>query len=284
MGHQRMGDIPTSQKWVNVVEKIAMVSAGAGGRGASSGGGGGGAAGGTGGGDPLIVNQIAKTILEAAEGGLIAAVNDPGLQSTFYLLTQLVLSAREEDWQGSLDKIGIKLDADATVFDLTAEVQRLIDGDLSRRGRPTTIGEIARQAAGEAIADVTRDEMISLFGTDHDDLKRAVKMMSTKAGFSDLCQSFFGNFTARFLDSYASRIVPGMAGSPAFETVQDFADFRESLFRHCHESARIVHDFGGEWFSKAQWQQGINRKNANGFIAVALEKMRQELKRQREAT
>src|SRR3954468_11981715 len=66
MGHQRLGDIPKTQKWKSVVEKITSIGGGASGEGSGG----------------AHVNTIAATILEAAEGGLAEAVNDPGLQST----------------------------------------------------------------------------------------------------------------------------------------------------------------------------------------------------------
>jgi hypothetical protein len=268
MGHQRLGEIPKTQKWNAVVEKITSAV------GASS----------VEGIYHIDVGQIASQILVAAEGGLVRAIDDPGLESTVYLLTQLVLAARKEDWQGALDEVGIKLDSGASVFELTAEVQRVIDEDVRRQGRPTTVGEMARQAAGETLAELTRNEAISLFDSGRDELRQAVKKLSTKAGFSDLGQRFFGNFTARFLDSYTSKILPRMAGSDAFKGIQDFSDFRQSLFVHCYQSAKIVHDFSGEWYSKTEWEKGIDRKNTGGFIAVALEKLRRELKKQREAT
>ena len=68
-----------------------------------------------------------------------------------------------------------------------------------------------------------------------------------------------------------------MAGTGAFGNVQDFSDFRQSLYRHCYQSARIVHDFCGEWYSKTQWERGSTCENTAGFVAVALEKLRAEL-------
>ncbi len=171
MGHQRLGEIPKTQKWKKVVEKITS-EVGASPSGQAT--------------PQVDVAQIAYEILIAGEGGLAEATNDPGLQSTVYLLTQIVLSARQEDWQAGLAAIGLKLDKDASVFDLTGEVQRVIDEDVRRHGRPTTVGEIARQAAGEALAELTRDEAISLFGSGRDEVQQAVKKLSTKAGFAKL--------------------------------------------------------------------------------------------------
>ncbi|MCI0640295.1 MAG: hypothetical protein L0Y72_12615 [Gemmataceae bacterium] len=266
MGHQRLGEISNTQKWKKVVEKITSALRTSSPQGVGE----------------IDVESIATQILQAAEGGLHEAVNDPGLQSTVFLLTQIVLAARAQDWQSGLDTVGIRLHSDATVFDLTAEVQRVIDQDVRRHGRPTTIGEIARQAAGEALAELTRDQAISLFGSGRDELQHAVKNFSTKAGFCDLGQRFFGNFTARYLDSYASKIVPRVAGSGALLAIQHFSEFRQSLFQHCYQSAKIVHDFSGEWYSKTEWEKGIDRQNTRGFVAVAIQKLGQELKKQRE--
>ena len=71
MGHQRLGAIPTSQKWSAVVAEVA------GGQPAAQE-------------EPLpateSVGDIARRTLEAAEEGLRKAIDDPGLRFTFFLL------------------------------------------------------------------------------------------------------------------------------------------------------------------------------------------------------
>lgn len=265
MGHQRLGDIPKTQKWTAVVERLG-------------GGGGGTVASAT----PVAsVEKVSAEILFAAEGGLQQSINDRGLQFTFYLLTQIVLTARSDDWTAELAERGIRLHSDASVFDLTAEIQRLVSEDARTHGRVSTISEIAQQAACEAVAHLTKDKAATLFGSGRDELQQAIRKLSTKAGFSDLGQKFFGNFVARYLDFFASKILPGIA-SEHFR-LQDYSNFRQALYMHCHQSAKIVHDFSGEWYSKTEWEKGITLDNSRGFIAVALEKLRAELKKQREA-
>jgi hypothetical protein len=41
-----------------------------------------------------------------------------------------------------------------------------------------------------------------------------------------------------------------------------------------------VRDFCGEWYSKTEYLQGINLENTSGFIAVAIKKLRAEIKQQ----
>jgi hypothetical protein len=207
---------------------------------------------------------------------------DPSFNYTVYLLTQIVLAAQKDDWQAGLDAVGIKLGADATVFDLTGEVHRVIE-DYRRRNRGSvTIGEMAQQAAGETLTHLAKDNAVSLFGSGRDELQRAVKQLSTKAGFCDLGQRFFGNFTSRFLDFYTSKILPRQAGKPGFQIASDLNDFKQTLFEHCHQSAKIVHDFCGQWYSKTEWKRGIDLHNASELVTHALDKMRDELKLQRE--
>lgn len=271
MGHQRLGDIPKTQKWKSVVAKI------------TGGGGGGGAA------QPNVteapastVPEVAREILIAAEGGLAEVKADGGFRHTLFLLTQIVLAARLDDWQAGLSALGINLDADASVFDLTGEIHRVIEDHRRRHRGSVTIGEMAQQAAGEAVSYLAKDDAITLFGSGRDELHAATKKLSTKAGFSDLAQRFFGNFTARYLDFYASKILPKQAGHPGFESAGDFNDFKQALFDHCHQSARIVHDFCGQWYSKTEWERGIDQQNIVGLVNHALDKIRDELKKQRE--
>jgi hypothetical protein len=66
-----------------------------------------------------------------------------------HLLTQIVLAARKEDWHEQLANIGIRLSSNATFFDLTAEIQNVIDDHIANYGRRSDVSEMAQQAAGE---------------------------------------------------------------------------------------------------------------------------------------
>ncbi|MCI0577662.1 MAG: hypothetical protein L0331_15860, partial [Chloroflexi bacterium] len=122
MGHIKLGTIPKSKKWSVVVSEVM----GEGGAGSSK----------------LLtddVEHIASKTIEAAQGGLKQAINDAGLQYTFYLLTQIVLLAREKDWYESLPRLGIRISGHNTLFDLTAEMQAAIDDYLSSQNAQTDI-------------------------------------------------------------------------------------------------------------------------------------------------
>jgi hypothetical protein len=119
-----------------------------------------------------------------------------------------------------------------------------------------------------------------LFGGSSDDVRNAIRSLSTKKGFGDLGQRFFGRFVARFLNFYLSRVTAASLGSPRLRDLGDVAQFNDALRLHCDQSARIVRDFCGEWFSKTVYREGIDLKNTSRFLAVAFKKLRGELDRQ----
>ena len=273
MGHTRLGTIPKTKRFVQVV--AAMTGAVSG----SAAGGGGEPEQRRSGLLPDDIPHIAGQVLKATQGGLIAAVEDEGLRYTVYLLTQIVLAARMENWQEPLRQAGILLPSDATPFDLTTEVQRVIDDHLAARAAVTDVSEIAQQAAGDALLTLTVSKANTLFGSD---LQPALRILSTKAGFSDLGQQFFSQFMYRYLNFYLSRVTAKYTGGERLPTVGELARFNKMLEIHCFQSAHIVHDFCGGWYSKTNFEQGINQKNTSNFLRIALQKLRRELAQQEE--
>lgn len=265
MGHTRLGAIPKSRKWREVV---ALVT-------------------GEGLADGVVptaadMTGIAAKTLDAAQKGLEKAVADAGVRYTFFLLTQLALAARSPDWEAALGRHGIRLANDSTLFDFTAEVQYAIDRYVGRSpSGATDLSEIAQQSAGEAITSLVGMRTESLFGGSSDDVRDAMHSFSTKKGFGELGQRFFGRFVARFLNFYLSRVTAAQLGKPRLQDLGDIAQFNDALRSHCDQSARIVRDYCGTWYSKTDYEQGINPENTSRFLAVAMQKLRSELEQQK---
>jgi hypothetical protein len=265
MGHTRLGNIPTGKKWKAVVEALAASR------------------------DDIVtfgilsedIELVASKTLEAAKAGLNRALDDEGLKYTFFVLTQLAIASREADWKTRLSQVGIEVPTETSPFALSAEVHKSIDDYLSKRGQGSDISEIAQQAAGEALTSLTAEEAKSLFGTGESELRNAVRRLSTSRGFADLGQKFFGRFMSRFLNFYLSRATAAQVGGSKFQSTTDVSRFNNLLEQHCEQSARIVRDFCGEWYSKTEYRQGIDLENTSRFMAVAVKKLQSELERQR---
>jgi len=259
MGHQRPGGIPKTQKWDAVVARLLDGSGLA----------------------REDIGEIAALTLDAAGPALEKAVDDLGLRHTFFLLTQIALASRQDDWQIRLAEAGINITNDASIFDLTAGLQLAIDDYVSEHGRATDISEMAQRAAGEALASLAADNSVTLFGSGGAELQSAIRGLSTSKGFSDLGQMFFGRFTMRFLNFYLSRITARELGTERVPNVAEVSRFNDTLRTHCEQSARITRDFCGQWYSKTEYMEGIDRHNAARFMAIALRKLSRELAKQR---
>lgn len=264
MGHTRLGEVPKTRKWSELVEQISGI--GRTGNVATA---------------DVIVGMIAAQTLDATQESLKKAATDPGVRYSFYLITQVALASRASNWESALGALGIHLSEGSTVFDFTVEMQSAIDRHIgASRSGSTDLSEIAQQSAGEAIASLVGSKTVSMFAGSSDDVRNAVRCLSTKKGFGDLGQRFFGRFVARFLNFYLSRATAASLGSPRLGGLSDIARFNDALRLHCDQSARIVRDFCGEWFSKTVYREGIDLKNTSKFLAVAFKKLRSELDRQ----
>jgi hypothetical protein len=261
VGHTRLGAIPKLRRWADVVAAFvdADVSHAA-----------------------TPVSAVAGLTLAAAEPALRAAVDDVGVRQSFLALAKVVLAAKTDDWRTALAALGIVLPDQPSLFDLTAGVQFAIDDAVLAAGAASDVGEMAHRAAAQALTELAGLAEVNLFGPDESELQRAVAQLATKKGFADLGQRFFGHFLARFLNFYLSRVTAQAAG--ASETLRDIGElsrFNARLNHHCVESARIVRDFCGEWFSKTTYLEGIDEKNSARFVAVAMRKLADEVQRQR---
>jgi hypothetical protein len=266
MGHTRLGEVPKTRKWNELVRQVAGLNVGGSALPAAA-----------------SVGAIAARTLDAAQRGLDRAIDDPGVRYTFFLLTQVALASRTSDWEIVLGEHDIRLSDESTVFDFTVEMHGAIDRYISRSSfGATDLSEIAQQAAGEALASLAGGRTINLFGGNKEELQHAIRTLSTKKGFGELGQRFFGRFVARFLNFYLSRITASALGGPRLPDLGDVAQFNDALRSHCDQSARIVRDFCGEWYSKTEYQKGINLENTSRFLAIALKKLRSELGQQKE--
>ena len=252
MGHTRLGALPATRKWGQVVDLIAMGADAA---------------------------QVANATITAAERGLNLASDDKALVETVYLLSQLPLAARSDDFVGALRQAGLNVPDAPGLMDVVGAFSEAVDAKL-QNGSRTDLGEMAQMAAAETITKILGERTHSLFGVAPDDVRRTLAGLATSAQFSAFASHFFARLTTRCLDYFLSRAFSYHTGEGRrFATLAQQAKFDEALNLHCREASKIVEEFSGGWFSKTNWEKGgISRKEASGFAHVALQKLVAELK------
>ena len=254
MGHNRLGTLPRTRKWVNVVDLLWL------GR---------------------DVPEIASATLKASESGLKIAQQDTGLAHTFWLLAQLPIAANEAEFLVTLRKVGLNVSDEMTLLELSSCFTEAVDGFLRKNRNRSDLAEMAELAGAESLTAICGKKTGSLFGTTTDEVQNMLRELSSPRQFAILARDFFSRFTRRYLGYYLSRELSNQVGGDGrFDNIQEHAEFNKSLDLHCYQAARIIEDFARDWYFKTVSEEsGITPEKAKHFAYVALKKIGGELKR-----
>jgi hypothetical protein len=207
MGHIRLGDLPRTRKWTQVV---GLIEGGAG------------------------TAQIANATIIAAEKGLGFAARDNGVVETIWLLTKLPLAARSEDFAQALRDCGLSVSDSPGLMEIVGAVADAIDAKMPNCKGRTDLGEMAQMAAAETLTEVIGQRTHSLFGTTPDDVQQAFSKLATNKQFSTFAKDFFARFTNKCMNYFLSRALPHNVGEgQRFTTLSQQAEFTKALETHC---------------------------------------------------
>lgn len=251
MGHIRLGTLPRTRRWIQVLDLI-----------------------GEGAGTP----EVSVATMGASKQGLISAAKDPGLVYTFWLLTQIPLAARSNDFVARLQKLGLEITEPPSVLEIAGAFMGAVDAHVRRTGGRTDLGEMAQMAASETLTVLGIPATANLFETTPADVQQSIRSFSTSRQFSTLAREFFTRLTRKYLTYFLSRELSNyVSGDGRFANIDKHAEFNKGLDLHCRQASRIIEEFSGGWFSKANYQRGITREKAAGFIHIAIKKLCAEL-------
>ena len=228
MGHIRLGVLPRSRKWRQVVDELS---------------------------EGADVAEVACASAEAAEAALATASRDPALADALWLLTHIPLAARGPDYADDLDALGLGTDAPESLPDLTAAISAALDEKTRISGGRTDLGEMAGLALVESLAATVGPELPGLFEPTPAELRTALGRLASGDRFARLARDFFSRLTHRCLDYYLSRELAKHVGSGnRFADDGNRARFDAALAQHCREASRIVESFAGGWYGKNVYQ------------------------------
>jgi len=258
MGHIRLGVLPKTRKWRQVVDELRL------------------------GGN---VEAVAASASVASEASLQGASNDPAFLHGFWLLTQIPLAARGPNFAGDLRRLGLQVADQPGLMDVVGAVSDAVDRYAREQGGRTDLGEMAQMAAVESLTAIVGPTLPSLFGPGPAEVQRAIGRLAVGDRFSALAREFFARLTQRSLDYYLSReLNRHIGGGERFGDDVARAQFDDALYRHCREASRIIEAFAGGWYGKNVYQgDGLTPDAVRKFAPVAFKKIRAELRKRRDA-
>lgn len=259
MGHIRLGVLPRSRKWRNVVEKLRL--------GENAG-------------------KVAQAAFEAAEGNLKGADRDPTFLKSLSLLAELPIAARGPSFFSDANRLGLTLPDSPGLMQILAAFSAAIDHHADQSGGRTDLGEMAQMAAVESLVAILAPRLPSLFDPTAAEVQRELGRFSSGQNFSVLAEEFFARLTQRVLHYYLSRELTNHVGQgKRFASDVERAEFDAALDLHCREASRIVREFAGGWYGKTVYQkpEGITPDAVRSFASVAFKKIRAELRKRQDA-
>lgn len=253
MGHVRLGEIPKTRQWNEVVGLISL------------------------GANP---QQIANATIRAAEQNFKDVSEDRGLVEALWLLMQLPSAARSEDFAQTLRECGFQLEHPPNLMELLSGFSQAVDQTLANNCGRTDLGEMAQMAAVETLAEVVGQRANNLFGSTSAEIQDEIRKLYTVKQFGAFARHFFSRLIFKSLDYFLSRVLARFLGQgERFVTLAEQRAFSDALEVHCEEASLVVEKFSGEWFSKTHWEEGGSDRDAvKKFACGAINKLLEVLK------
>ena len=260
MGHERVGFLPKTKKWKDLVRQVGAVSA-----------------------SDSPVEPLAKKTLKNVRERFEDLFRDDAVKAAFAFLVAFARACRSPDAQAELRDSGIIVSERPTPL----SVAKALRDSVPRKEAASEYGQLALAAATDAIANWHREHtqaQIPLFHTSGMSFD-SWRDLGKGAGFCELSRLYFGKLTERylnyFLDRAASSTLPNIQQRETFrKRIQAYVD---DISRHAFETAKITQSFSAGWFNAHTRERLPDSQELEGFLSVAFGKLRDELRREEEA-
>jgi hypothetical protein len=233
MGHVRLGYLPKTRRWRNVVRLLSTAT-----------------------GD---IGTIADATATAADDRLRQLRNDASFAYCFWLLTRIAWASRSKDFAGALGDLGIQVRTDDTALSFISLVSRHAGMVLAEYPGSGPFSEMASLSMRRALTETVGLQGQSLLGSSLEDLRLAFRRYSTPAQFGAIATRYFSDLFAQTLRYYVDRELANNIGSGhSLTTVSDGQTFSNALDLYARQTARIMEQFAEDWYSKRNWQDEGN--------------------------
>lgn len=253
MGHERVGLLPRSRRWREVVRLIGQS---------------------IGPGDQLP--ELAATTIENVRGRFHRIHLDPGVKAALGYLLALATPAAIRQ---TADSPQPNLEENPSPLRLAIELRAWVG---QHDGSPE-YSVLATRAAADAIAAWTRQqkEQPALF-RGSDDATEVWRSAQNARGFCEVSRTFLAKFTERYLNYFlereASAVLPTIQERDLFAT--ELRDHIDLVSRHAFETSKIAQSFAAGWYNNHARHAFPSDREIERFLATAFGKVREELLRE----
>ena len=260
MGHERVGILPKSARWIRLVKQMLGVFA-----------------------SEVPVGSLAAQTLQNVRLRFETLFQDDVVKSAFAFLVKFSHACRSQDPHEALRASGILMAEKATLLSIV----RTMKEQIPPQQAATEYGQITIAAAADAIGywyKQNASQQMPLFKPSSEFLD-SWRPLGDGSGFCELSRLFFGKVTERYLNYFLERAAS--AKCPSLEQREKFQEGIRShvddVSKHAFETAKITQSFAAGWFNGRALDRVPDDQEIERFLSHAFGKMRDELRREEEA-
>ena len=256
MGHIRLGRLPKTYKWKQVVESLAFSGS--------------------------SLPEIVSLTSQASEKVLTSSKYIDGLANCYWLFTNIAQASRTDDFIQNLNEIGINILEKDSGVNVLKKIFDYASTGLKNTGSNTVLDQIAIDSFKSAFHNTISQESISLFGCDIASIQRAFKKYSSSNQISKLGREYFSQYMYKsFSFALEKELTNSMSENGRFQSSKDIQEFDKRLKQYCWDVSKIVEDFSGGWYGKHSFEGDIkNKKKVAAFTSHAITKLLSEVQQE----
>lgn len=189
MGHIRLGQLPRSRKWRDVVE---LVAAGA------------------------DVAQVASATINAADEAFTFVRDDSGYHQAVWLMTQLGLAAGQDNPVAYLRSQGLDIPDNTSLPGIAIALTESLDNHAETNGGHSALGDLAQRALVDAVIQrmEPRLRQQSLFNMQADDTREALSELRKQKEFGQLSRAFYARLTDECMNYFLTQTLASNLREP----------------------------------------------------------------------
>ena len=255
LGHERIGFLPHTRQWNQIVGELSKYSAG-----------------------EASVTAIAAQTLDAVRSTYKKMPFDESVIKAICFLTTLAFSSKQENQVAFLNDHGYSVDSQLSLFSLMISAKQYI---VTETGSLET-NKIACDAAMQAVIRYQKDHetgQLSLFS----DTEQSVwSNNDSGAAFCEMARSFFADFTERQIRYYIERTAASSIDD--YEALDSFnrqlKAQSKAIANHTFEISKLTESFAAGWYNKNAKNSLPTTNQVEGFLGHAFGKLREEFRRE----
>ena len=256
MGHERVGALPHSKQWRDIVAQMESYS-----------------------GSAEEVTALAASTLKNVRSRYQKLHFDEGVISAFQFLIALAKCASEGNRQSDSPVPTIDHGENPTPLRLVAELRTWVDA----HGGSQEYAEIAKKASADAIMLWSdKHKMRPTLFSDEQDSKYVWQRADSGSGFCEVATLFFSKFTERYLNYFLEREASAVVASSRERDNLGFQlrDHYARVSQYAFETSRITQSFSAGWFKRYAQDDIPPKEEIESFLSRAFAKMEEDLLRE----